>query len=211
MKKLILIAALFLVAAGALRAQSDFGAVASVADFKQRLKAASATLLSIESDFSQSKYIDLLAEEIISTGRFYYKKVNKICLDYATPVSYLVVINEGIIKITSDGKTSVYEVGKNKMMAQMNTLMMACMNGNLDALISDFRLQFLENEAQYLISVQPKAGNRSPIRQMDILLDKKDFSVQELKMTEASKDYTVYTFSEKKKNIVLPDSKFAVQ
>jgi outer membrane lipoprotein-sorting protein len=209
--KIILFFTLFIVSTAGVSAQNDFKALASSDDFKKKLSEESVSLKSIESDFVQTKYMELLSEKIVSKGTFYYKKDNKICLDYTSPVKYLIVINGKKVKIAADGKTNIYDIGKNKMMAQMNSLISACMTGNLNELTSDYQLIFKENNSQYWIQVQPQGSVKSYMKSIDIFLDKKDFSVQRLKMTEASNDYTEYIFTNKKKNAAIPDAKFSLK
>jgi outer membrane lipoprotein-sorting protein len=147
---------------------------------------------------------------VVSTGKFFYKKDSRICLDYSAPTRYQVIINQKKIKITSEGKSTVYDVAKNKMMSQTQLLLTACMTGNLNSLNPDYKLTFKENATQYWIVIQPLASNKSFIKSMDVFLDKKDLSVQQIKMIEPSNDYTIYTFAGKKKNINIPDTKFNI-
>lgn len=73
-------------------------------DFESRLLQEAKNIESIESNFTQIKYLDVFDEKITSKGTFYYKKSNKICMDYAQPMNYLIVINNNQLKIVSDGK-----------------------------------------------------------------------------------------------------------
>ena len=73
-------------------------------DFETRLLQEAKNIESIESNFTQIKYLDVFDEKITSKGKFYYKKSNKICMDYAQPMNYLIVINNNQLKIVSDGK-----------------------------------------------------------------------------------------------------------
>lgn len=54
-------------------------------DFEARLLQEAKNIESIESNFTQIKYLDVFDEKITSKGKFYYKKSNKICMDYAQP------------------------------------------------------------------------------------------------------------------------------
>ena len=85
-------------------------------DFEARLLQEAKNIESIESNFTQIKYLDVFDEKITSKGTFYYKKSNKICMDYAQPMNYLIVINNNQLKIVSDGKKSIMDLHSNKMM-----------------------------------------------------------------------------------------------
>ena len=79
-------------------------------DFEARLLQEAKNIESIESNFTQIKYLDVFDEKITSKGKFYYKKSNKICMDYAQPMNYLIVINNNQLKIVSDGKKSIMDL-----------------------------------------------------------------------------------------------------
>ena len=96
-------------------------------DFEARLLQEAKNIESIESNFTQIKYLDVFDEKITSKGKFYYKKSNKICMDYAQPMNYLIVINNNQLKIVSDGKKSIMDLHSNKMMNQMQDMLTACM------------------------------------------------------------------------------------
>ncbi|MDR1405571.1 MAG: outer membrane lipoprotein carrier protein LolA [Prevotellaceae bacterium] len=199
-----------LLLAFAAAAQTAFVPVVSAAQFEAALAKASGEVNDMECDFTQTKHMEMLSEKIISRGKFYYKKTDKTILDYHVPVQYLIVINGQKIKIVSGGKTNVYELQSNKMMSQSGSLLSACMTGNLHLLSPDYRLEYGENDAQYRITVTPLGEVNAYLKEIDIYLNKKDFSVDRLKMTEPSRDYTEYVFTNKRKNISLPDEKFNV-
>lgn len=210
MKRLI-ISLLSIMVVFNLLSQNDYKAIRSIDAFKKKLTEVSASISSIESDFVQTKYIDILSENVTSKGKFYYKKADKIRLEYTSPVSYLIVINGKKIKIVSDGKTNTYEIGSNPTMKQMNQLITACMTGNLDGLSSDYQLQFMENNSFYWLVVKPLGAAKNYMKSIDIFMDKNDLSVQKLKMTEASGDFTEYSFINKKTNSNPADEKFSTK
>ena len=179
--------------------------------FKTRMAYESAKTESIESNFTQIKYMDLLAEKVESKGKFYFKKADKISLDYGSPVKYLIVINGGKIKIVSDGKKNIYELNSNKTMAQMQTLLSACMTGNIADLGRDCKSEYSENDKFYRVRIAPTSAAQTYINEIEIIMDKKDLSVHRLKMTETSSDYTEYLFTDTKRNIVISEDKFSMK
>ena len=190
--------------------QEQFRVMSSSTEFLQQLSVESSTLETIQSDFTQTKYMEMLSEKIVSKGKFYYKKEGKIRMDYSSPIKYLLIINDKKIKIVSDGKTSIFDTKNNKMMEQMNTLISACMTGNLGKLSSAYTFEYKENATHYWIQVQPKGSVKSYMKHIDIYLDKKDLSVQRLRLTEASSDYTEYLFSNKQQNVKIDDAEFRI-
>ena len=183
-----------------------------LSEFESRLAREAKTLTSIESDFAQTKYMDVLDEKVISKGKFYYRKSNKVCMEYTRPVSYLMVMNESRIKIVADGKKSVMNLSSNKMMNQMQDMLTACMVGDLSGISSNYQLEYFENAQLYLVRIKPtNKAVQAYISGIEIYLDKRDMSVSRLKLSETGDNYTEYAFTNKKFNSLIDDAKFSIR
>lgn len=181
-------------------------------DFESRLAKEAQTIQSIESDFTQVKYLDILDEKVISKGKFYYKKSNKICMEYARPINYLIVINGSRLKIVADGKKSVMSLSSNKMMNQMQDMLTACMIGDLSKMTSDYELEYFENTQYFLVKIKPvNKAIQSYISGIEIYLDKKDMSVHKLRLSETTTNYTEYEFSNKRFNALKDETMFSIR
>lgn len=181
-------------------------------DFENRLAREAQTIQSIESDFTQVKYLDILDEKVTSKGKFYYQKSDKICMEYAEPINYLIVINGTRLKIVADGKKSTVSLNSNKMMNQMQDMLTACMVGDLSKMSSDYQLEYFEDARYYLVKIKPvNKAIQAYIRGIEIYLDKKDMSVHKLRLAETATDYTEYEFYNKRFNALKDETKFAVR
>ncbi|NCC09479.1 MAG: outer membrane lipoprotein carrier protein LolA [Bacteroidia bacterium] len=184
----------------------------NLGDFNRKLLAASAATESIESSFTQVKFLDVLNESIVSKGTFYFKKTDKICLDYRSPMAYLMVINGHKIKIVADGKKSLMNLKSNQMMNEVQTMMTACMVGDLSKMSANYQLQYFEDATHYLIKIKPLSkAVQAYIKQIQIKLNKKEMSVDTLRISETATNYTEYTFSNKKFNTLKDDQRFNVR
>lgn len=181
-------------------------------DFEARLLQEAKKIESIESSFTQIKYLDVFDEKITSKGMFYYRKSNKICMDYAQPINYLIVINNNKLKIVSDGKKSITDLSSNKMMNQMQDMLTACMVGDLSQMSSDYVREYFEDARYYLVTIKPtNKAVKAYIDNIRIYLDKKDMSVHKLRLSETAANYTEYEFSNKKFNSLKDDAKFTIR
>lgn len=181
-------------------------------DFEARLLQEAKKIESIESSFTQIKYLDVFDEKITSKGMFYYRKSNKICMDYAQPMNYLIVINNNKLKIVSDGKKSITDLSSNKMMNQMQDMLTACMVGDLSQMSSDYAREYFEDARYYLVTIKPtNKAVKAYIDNIRIYLDKKDMSVHKLRLSETAANYTEYEFSNKKFNSLKDDAKFTIR
>lgn len=181
-------------------------------EFESRLAKEAQTVQSIESDFTQVKYLDVFDEKVTSKGKFYYQKSNKICMEYVRPMDYLIVINGSKLKIVSDGKKNIMNLSSNKMMNQMQDMLTACMIGDLSNMSSNYRLEYFEDARYYLVKIKPtNKAVQAYIAGIEIYLDKKDMSVHKLRLSETATNYTEYKFYNKKFNSLKDETKFAIR
>lgn len=184
----------------------------NIQGFEKRLLQEAKTVQSIESDFTQVKFLDVLDTKVTSKGKFFYKKTNMICMDYARPMNYLIVINGGKLKIVSDGKKNVMNLTSNKMMKEMQGMLTACMVGDLSQMSSNYRQEYFEDSNYYLVRIKPLSRTvQAYINSIQIYLDKRDMSVHKLRMSETAANYTEYTFYNKKFNSLRDEAKFSVR
>ena len=210
--RIILIALLAIISIHPCTYAQSMKKLAQTRDFEARLAREAQTIQSIESDFTQVKYLDILDEKVISKGKFYYQKSNKICMDYAQPINYLIVINGSRLKIVADGKKSIMNLSSNKMMNQMQDMITACMVGDLTKMSADYKLEYFENTSYYLVKITPvNKAIQAYVSGIEIYLDKKDMSVHKLRLSETATNYTEYEFYNKRFNALKDESKFAVR
>lgn len=184
----------------------------NLTEFEKRLQQETEVVKSIESDFIQTKYLDIFDEKIFSKGKFYYKKANKIRMDYNSPMNYLIVINDGRLKIVSDGKKSVMNLDSNKMMNQMQDMLTACMVGDLSKMSTNYQLRYFQDANYYYVEIKPMNKEvQAYINLINIQLSKQDMSVVKLRLSETATNYTEYEFTNKKYNSLPDEELFAVR
>ena len=189
--------------------QSEFTLIKNPDEFKLKLKEATKSTNSVESDFTQNKNLSILAKPIISKGKFWYKKEKKVRWEYTSPYLYLVIINDTKLFIKDKNNKEQYDTQSNKMFQQLNDFLIGCINGDILNNTKDFDLTFKENETMYFVTLIPKAQQmKKMLSEIHIYFDKKDLSVSKLKMVEQGGDYTNIEFYNKKLNVNISDEKF---
>lgn len=211
MRTVTLYLLLIIFATGSMNAQ-QMKKITRLQEFESRLAKEAQTVHSIESEFTQVKYLDVFDEKVTSKGKFYYQKSNKICMEYARPMNYLIVINGNKLKIVSDGKKNIMNLSSNKMMGQMQDMLTACMIGDLSKMSSNYQLEYFENASYYLVKIKPtNKAVQAYIAGIDIHLDKKDMSVYKLRLSETATNYTEYEFYNKKFNSLKDETRFTIR
>lgn len=203
---------LFVVSCFACFAQpKGYSSAKNVESFKTALAQSNATVQTISSDFLQTKNLSLLAEKIKSKGKFYFKKDNKVRIEYTSPFSYLLVMNNGQMMVKDEQKSSKINTRNSKMMQSVNRIIIDCMRGSVFQ-NPDFRVTVYENAQHYLLSLVPAAdAMKKMFSQIDVYMSRKDFDVDRLTMTEQGGDFTNMEFTNTHHNAPLDEALFKIK
>ncbi|MEP7165080.1 MAG: outer membrane lipoprotein carrier protein LolA [Ferruginibacter sp.] len=211
MRKIILIL-LVLVAGITSKAQyTGYTPVGDLVKFKADFAAATLRTNSIKSDFIQEKNLAMLSEKIISKGKFWFKKENQVRMEYNQPYQYLMIINKDKVFVKDGQKENKISTKSNKLFQQINKIMIDCMQGT--ALNNpDFKTRVFENKNASLVELTPLTrGMKELFRSINVIVDKKDFSVVTIEMQELSGDNTLIRFTNKELNATIPDALFTIK
>lgn len=185
--------------------------IKDTAAFKHKMEGQSKLINSIESDFTQEKYLSVMSEKIITKGHFLFKKTNMLRWEYTSPYSYLIVINKDKMYIKDNNKVNKYDINSNKMFKSINEMMVATVQGNL-LNNKDYKPTFYEGDKFYLIELTPiQKAAKDFLKNIQLYINKTDYAVEKVKMIEPSDDYTAIDFSNRKTNQVIGDEKFTVK
>jgi outer membrane lipoprotein-sorting protein len=211
MKKTVHILFFIISASSFAQIPSGYKAIKDTASFKQKMEAQSKLINSIESDFTQEKYLSVMSENIVTKGHFLFKKINMLRWEYTSPYSYLIVINKDKMFIKDNGKISKYDINSNKMFKSINEMMVATVQGNL-LNNKDYKANFFEGDKFYLIELSPvQKAAKDFLKTIQLYISKTDYSVEKVKMIEPSDDYTAIDFTNRKTNQTIGDEKFTVK
>ena len=192
-------------------AQKGYTAIADINTFKTNFSIASQKIESIESDFIQVKNLSMLKDKINSKGKFYYKKGNKVRIEYTSPYNYLMVLNNNNMMVKDDKKTSNYNTKSNKIMQSVNNIMLDCMKGNVYG-NKEFSTSAFENSKEYLLKMTPETSvMKKMFSNIEVFLDKKDFHVLRLNMIENGGDNSLMTFTNSVLNKNILDALFSTK
>jgi outer membrane lipoprotein carrier protein len=179
--------------------------------FQQALHKVAAQTKALESDFTQIKHLDVLSEDIESTGKLLYKADNNLRWEYHAPLNYLIVLHQGKVSIKDEDKVSSYDLSGNQTFEKINQMIISSIQGDLLLEEQDYRYEFKESSQQYLVELYPKQAKVQEFMQrIQVYFSKKDYSVQQLQMVEQSGDFTRIIFKNKKINGTISDTVFRI-
>jgi outer membrane lipoprotein-sorting protein len=178
--------------------------------FREQFSVASQKTHSIKSDFVQEKNLSMLSEKIISKGKFWFKKDNLVRMEYSQPFQYLMIINKDNVFIKDGQKENKISTTSNKLFRQINRITVDCVQGSV-LNNPDFRINVFENNSAFLVELSPTAkGLKDYFKNINVVVDKIDYSVIRIEMHELSGDYTIINFINKELNVNIPDALFAI-
>ena len=184
--------------------------VVDLTTFKKTFKSESAKVTTIKSDFTQEKILSALTEKITSTGKFWFKRNNRVRIEYLKPFSYLMIMNADKIHVRDNQKENTINVKSNKIFQQVNRIMIDCVQGTILE-SKDFSTKVFENEKEYLLEMIPASKSLRDFFQTILLkVDKRDYSVNVIEMNEPGGDQTIISFHNKKLNEQVGDAVFTL-
>jgi len=190
-------------------AQPDgYQAVKSQTDLAAYLKKYAAEIKTIQSDFKQEKHLEYLDVALQSNGKFRFKSPDKVAWVYNQPYSYTMILNSGKLRMISDNSNVEMDMKGNAIFEQVNSLMLAAVNGNVFG-NKDYTVKAFENDLYYLLMLKPVSPALSEmIKEMDLYFEKKRSVVTKIKLIESGSDYSIISFSNLKINETFDDKVF---
>ncbi|CAN5362745.1 hypothetical protein BH10BAC4_BH10BAC4_20570 [soil metagenome] len=183
--------------------------VRDIVSFKKQFSQESTKVLSITSEFTQEKTLMALTEKITSTGKFWFKRSNRVRLEYSKPFTYLVIMSGDRILLRDHQKETRVNAKSNKLFQQVNRIMIDCVQGTILE-SKDFTTRVFENEITLLLEMTPVSKTLKEFFKTIVLsVDKKDYSAKSILMNEPMGDITLISFDHKKLNEPIADTVFA--
>ncbi len=176
-----------------------------------KLNSVSAKTKTIDSDFKQYKHLDILENDLESTGHFSFQIPGKVRWEYMHPYPYVIVMNKGNMLINDGKSTKKFDTKSNKMFKEINDLMLGMLQGKI-LNSTKFSVAFFENKHEILAKLMPKSPQlKEFLNEMQLFFDKKNYAVSKIKMIEDSGDYTFIKFINNKINSELPAQTFEIK
>ena len=211
MYKLVLIGVLWMAAIAAKAQYPGYALLGDASSFQTQFAAASQKTNTIKSDFVQEKNLSLLAEKIVSKGKFWFKKENAVRMEYTQPFQYLMIINGSEVYIKDSQKENKLSTKSNRLFQQINKIMIDCVNGRA-LQSSDFKVRVFEGKTTFMAELSPVNKNlKSLFSNINMIIEKKDYAVSGIEMHEPSGDNTSIHFANRQFNTPLANALFAIR
>ncbi len=199
---------LFMAIGGSIQAQETAMNASEIAAFKEKVIASAKATKTIKTDFVQYKHLDFLANDVKTSGNMVFKAPNLVKWEYTHPYQYSVIFKQDQLLINDGGTKSKVDIGNSKLFKKLNQLIVNSVKGNMfnDA---DFTVSFFKSSKYNKAVFIPKDMKIADyIASFQLLFNKDDAQVFEVKMVEPSQDFTRIVFSNRKLNTPIDGSVF---
>ncbi len=188
-----------------------YKAVANPDFVTKKINEASASTNTINTTFIQEKNLSFIEEKVISKGILLYEKPDKLRIEYKEPFTYIMIMNGGRMMTDNGENKSEYDLKSNKMFSEINNLIISSVKGNILNNTS-FKAELFENQEKLFINLIPLDKELGKyIKTIGLFMNKQDYTVDELQITEQSDDYTQIRFTNKAINEEISPASFNMQ
>lgn len=151
-------------------------------------------LNSFQSDFTQSKELSFMNKPLISSGKFYYQKSDKLRWEYVEPLQYTMLINGESVRIEEGGEVKSYSSAVNEIFRTIKEIVLGCISGDI-LNHPEYEASYFENEELYEVRIKPeKEELRSFIKEVSIFISRKKNLLHHLEMRDGNGDKTTIQF-----------------
>ncbi len=182
------------ISAGAAGPDEDWAQVEDASAVVAAFNEASGAVKSINCDFTQEKYMDVLVSKDVSKGHYSYTAPETVRIEYVSPEVYSIDVNGHTVSFTSGGVTQQTDLSSNR---RWLTMMDLFRRGGIpsDGNMSKYNIKAYESATCYKLEISSK---KSRTGDAEVIIDKSDMSLNSFKMYENGGDYTEFFFYNKK-------------
>lgn len=164
---------------------------------------------SMQCRFRQTKSLSMLATQMVTTGRMYYKN-GMLRWEYLSPYKYVFIINGNRVLLESPSGSSVIDTKTSKMFGSIANIMMSSLTGNIINK-EEFDTIMLESEEGWIAELTPvKKEMLQFFTKARLYINPVEKKIEKVELTEKGGDTTLIEMTEIEKNISIDDSVFEI-
>lgn len=165
---------------------------------------------SLQCSFLQEKKSSLLSGVSTSKGVMYFDSPNLLRWEYTHPTSHMFIVNNEKIQVkNSQGEFS----NSGKMFQEISKIIIGIISGKELQDSKNFSSElYADGKGLLTIKMTPNSRRlKSMFKEIVISVDSKTLLANTIEMKETNQDITTITFSNKKKNIKIPQETFTIK
>lgn len=184
----------FATAWGNAQSFSQEGAIQEICD-------AAAAVKTLQCNFTQTKSLKMLDDEMVSHGVLYCKQPDQLRWEYTSPYSYIFILNGTKVSIKKGDRSDVIDVNQNKLFKEIARIMMNSVLGKSLSDKKSFKTSVTLSGDAYVTTLLPlKREMKDMFTKIVLYYDRKAKVINRVLLYEKNGDSTNIVLSEIKKN-----------
>ncbi len=178
-------------------------------EFEQELKTKNADVTSIKCLFTQTREMSILTNVVKKDGDFYFSRPGNMLIAFKD--GDFIKMNEAWFEMKTGENLSSTKISSNPMLRNLSSILSACVVGDFGQMTKGFTINPEETPTEWILTMSPQRGKAaSKLSRIVLHFDKKDMSLNILRMEERSGDYTMYKFWNKQFNTNIDSTLFEI-
>lgn len=166
---------------------------------------------SMQCEFTQTKSMKMLSRQMVSQGKMFFKKPNRLLWQYSSPYDYTFVLNGDNVQIKTSKSTQNINVQENKIFRRITGIIVDCITGAGLKNSPDFTAEIWEKDGAYFAKLYPKKKELKQIYEVvEIHFNTSFTMVSSVRMVEKSGDETLVKLNKTKINALIKDEIFVI-
>ena len=178
---------------------------------REQIELAATNMKTMQCDFVQTKSLKLLNQKMVSKGKMYYQKSDKLCWQYVSPYNYTFVLNGAKVMLRNEKRSDVIDVQQNKMFKEIARIMMNSVLGKCLTDEKDFKVTMQQGKGEWVATLVPLRSNMKQLFQkIQISFHQAQMMVSMVKLFEKNGDQTTIQLKNIKTNAPLNAQVFSI-
>lgn len=176
-----------------------------------KINRAASGLKSMSCTFTQTKFLSLLSDKMVSVGKMYYSQPNKLRWEYTNPYQYLFIFNGNKVYVGNKSRKDVINTNNNKIFKEVARIMMSTVTGTALSNSSDFAIDVADVKTKWQITLIPKKKDMKKMFSKIVLsFNKSNLMISEINIYEKNNDRTNIKLNTIKTNSAVNETLFAI-
>lgn len=160
-------------------------------DIISKINKAASGLKSMSCSFTQTKYISMLNDKMVSEGKMYYKQPDKLRWEYVSPYKYLFVFNGTKVYVGNKSRKDVIDTNTNRIFREVARIMMSTVTGTALSNPKDFSIDLNDVNSMWVVTLIPqKKDMRKMFSKIVLSFVKSNLMISEINLYENNNDRT---------------------
>ena len=156
-------------------------------------------------NFSENSWVETcrlqLNDKLVSHGKMYYKKSDKLRWEYTTPYHYIFILNGSQVLLKNEKRNDIVDVNQNKLFKEIARLMMNSVVGKSLSDSRDFSSKISSSNSELIATLTPMRKDlKQMFKQISLYFSQSTSLVYKVILVEKNGDKTVIELKNAKKN-----------